>query len=627
MLQQKKKIKSLNETVRRQKIKLENFKDIILELKEKKMISNENSIVLEQFSGPKDFLLRQISKAKELPMPKQYSEEIRKFALTLHFYSPKAYDFIRTTYDSCLPHPRTLSRWYQTVNAEPGFCQEAFKTLEAKVKSGGKPIVCALVLDEMAIRKSLIWDPRNQKYHGRVNTGTEIDNDSLEVANQSLVFLINCVNGKWKLPVAYFLITSLTGEQKASLVLNLLHKCSEIGVKISSITCDGPASNFSMFQHLGCNLLQNPNKTYFDFECNKIYVFIDPCHALKLVRNTFGERKVLYDSYGTKIDFNFLDKLIKLQESEGLYLGTKITKAHIYFHKQKMKVKLAAQLLSESVADALEFCSKELSLEGFEECEGTIYFIRILNNIFDVLNSCSVRPAGWKKAICASNYGLVEALFECATNYISTLKFPDGTFLIESKRRTGFIGLIIDMKSSIALYQDLVNESKILVFLPIYKFSQDHVELFFSAIRARGGFNNNPNAIQFRAAFKRLLIRAEIRDGGVGYCVPLQQINILTFYSSTDPVTTINDLTDKKSLIELQEDDSVLFEEYLDCLNSNLSKYSTAVVTYIAGFVARKLSRTLKCSLWKPRIIFKFFNKIQNSWGAYLSVERSRIFV
>ncbi|CAG4923136.1 unnamed protein product [Colias eurytheme] len=555
----------------------------------------ETSILLQQCAGSHDFLHRQILKYKGLPLPKQYSEEIRKFALTLHFYSPKAYDYIRTTYESCLPHPRTLSKWYQNVNAAPGLCQEAFCTLEAKVKATKEPVICALVIDEMSIRKSLIWDPQSKQYHGRVNIGSDVDSDSTEVASQSFVFLLNCVNGKWKLPIAYFLITSLSGEQKAGLLHSCLHKCFEVGVNVISVTCDGPASNFSMYQHLGCNLMQN--ETFFYLEDHKIYAFIDPCHALKLVRNTFGDKKVLFDSFGAKIDYNLLVKLVELQESEGLHLATKVTKAHVFFNKQKMKVRLATQLLSESVADALEYCGKELKIAGFEDCDGTIFFVRIMNNLFDVLNSYSVRPPGWKKAICMNNYGLVEALFEKAEKYIRTLRFSDGTFVIESQRKTGFIGLIVDMKSALELFKKLVLENAILVYLPIYKFSQDHIELFFSAIRARGGFNNNPNAVQFRAAFKRLLIRAEIRDSGVGNCIPLEQINILNCSSTTDPVRTINDLTEKKSFVEVEEDDSELFDEYLDCLNSNISKYAESVVTYIAGFVARKLSRNLKCSV------------------------------
>ncbi|CAK9291134.1 unnamed protein product, partial [Gordionus sp. m RMFG-2023] len=39
-----------------------------------------------------------------------------------------------------------------------------------------------------------------------------------------------------------------------------------------------------------------------------------------------------------------------------------------------------------------------------------------------------------------------------------------------------------------------------------YKTSQDHLELFFSCLRSRGGFNNNPSAYQLRSAVRAVLI-------------------------------------------------------------------------------------------------------------------------
>lgn len=96
------------------------------------------------------------------------------------------------------------------------------------------------------------------------------------------------------------------------------------------------------------------------------------------------------------------------------------------------------------------------------------------------------------------------------------------------------------MNSALTLYNYLVEDSKILKYIPLYKVSQDHIELFFSAVRARGGFNNNPNAVQFRAAYKKLLVRAEIRDDGIGNCTPLEQITILTC-SSKNPITSLNE--------------------------------------------------------------------------------------
>ncbi|CAI6377671.1 unnamed protein product [Macrosiphum euphorbiae] len=53
-------------------------------------------------------------------------------------------------------------------------------------------------------------------------------------------------------------------------------------------------------------------------------------------------------------------------------------------------------------------------------------------------------------------------------------------------------------------------EDGLLEYLLTYKLSQDHLEIFFSAVRPRSGFSNNPTAAQFEAAYKRLLIHTEI---------------------------------------------------------------------------------------------------------------------
>lgn len=591
---QRNKIKRLNEKVRKRNKKITALNNMIEDLKKSNKINNEEAQILKECAGPEDFLKRQIAKSRGLPVEKKYSEEVRKFALTLHFLSPKAYNFVRQTYNTCLPHARTLSKWYEHVNAEPGFTKEAFDTLKRKVGESENTVVCSLIFDEMAIRKDLIWDPISKKYYGRIDYGHNIDSDGVGEAKQSLVILLNCINGSWKLPIGYFYINSLSGEQKTVLIQTALKLCQDVGVKIVSITCDGPATNFSMFECLGINLIEDQNQTSFEHNGSRIHAFIDPCHAIKLVRNTFGDFKVFIDNCGRTIDFKYLEILLELQDQQGLHLATKISKAHILFQKQKMKVKLATQLFSNSVADALEYCRSKLKINEFEDSAGTINFINLMNDIFDVLNSHSIRPPGWKKAMCPENIGLVKALFDSATHYIASLRFLSGEVVIKSRRRTGFIGLMINMKSALDLYEYLVNDTQILKYIPVYKVSQDHIELFFSAIRARGGFNNNPNAVQFRAAYKKLLIRAEIRDGGVGNCVPLEQVNILTC-SSKNPVESINELTEKQSLVEIDEDHSDLYESYVEYIGTDLDEYSESVVEYISGFVTRKLSRSLKC--------------------------------
>ncbi len=60
----------------------------------------------------------------------------------------------------------------------------------------------------------------------------------------------------------------------------------------------------------------------------------------------------------------------------------------------------------------------------------------------------------------------------------------------------------------------------------MYKFSQDHLELFFRAIRSSGGFNDNPTTQQFTAAYKRVLLRNAV-EGAKGNCARQDPTDIL----------------------------------------------------------------------------------------------------
>ena len=58
-----------------------------------------------------------------------------------------------------------------------------------------------------------------------------------------------------------------------------------------------------------------------------------------------------------------ISSLHDLQSAEGLHLGNKLTASHVHYGRQKMKVYLAAQVLSNSVADALEYCHAKVKVE------------------------------------------------------------------------------------------------------------------------------------------------------------------------------------------------------------------------------------------------------------------------
>lgn len=100
---------------------------------------------------------------------KTYPAELKSFALTLNFYSPRAYNYVRNIFHNILPHPRTLQKWYASVACESGFHTESINTLKIKVsecKDKGTACVCALIIDEMSIHKKIEWD--GEKFIGYV---------------------------------------------------------------------------------------------------------------------------------------------------------------------------------------------------------------------------------------------------------------------------------------------------------------------------------------------------------------------------------------------------------------------------------------------------------------------------
>ncbi|KAL4112507.1 hypothetical protein QTP88_016279 [Uroleucon formosanum] len=188
-----------------------------------------------------------------------------------------------------LPHPRTLSKWYASVNAEPGICKKAFNTSKLKCDNTANPVYCALIMDEVAIRKHVEWD--GYKYHGCVDFGAQLNNESLEMATECLVFLLVSITESWKLPVAYFLCDHLSSMQKGNLVEQCLEQIHSTGIKVVSLTFDGCPSNMIMVKNFGCDLRISSLKTNFTLPNHlPINIIPDPTHMIKLIRNTFGEK-------------------------------------------------------------------------------------------------------------------------------------------------------------------------------------------------------------------------------------------------------------------------------------------------------------------------------------------------
>lgn len=82
--------------------------------------------------------------------------------------------------------------------------------------------------------------------------------------------------------------------------------------------------------------------------------------------------------------------------------------------------------------------------------------------------------------------------------FISSLKINDRNIFLHP-RHTFALGFKINAQSYYNLACDLLHKKEEpLKYFLTYKCSQDQLELYFSYIRRRDGWNNNPNVLQFK---------------------------------------------------------------------------------------------------------------------------------
>ena len=105
--------------------------------------------------------------------------------------------------------------------------------------------------------------------------------------------------------------------------------------------------------------------------------------------------------------------------------------------------------------------------------------------------------------------------------------------------------------------------------LVTYRFSQDHVELLFNAIRRAGGWNNNPSCTQFAYIYRRILARAEVAPSNTGNVTVQDGSELEECDTTLPPVLETDSLIDAGSLFG--------------------SLYLKNATVYIAGWVVQKL--------------------------------------
>lgn len=83
-----------------------------------------------------------------------YQENVREFCMALHFYSPRAYQYVRERFNNNIPHVGTIRAWYANCNVDgqPGITQQCLDVIrersEEKMQKK-QQLVVAISFDEI----------------------------------------------------------------------------------------------------------------------------------------------------------------------------------------------------------------------------------------------------------------------------------------------------------------------------------------------------------------------------------------------------------------------------------------------------------------------------------------------
>ena len=128
-----------------------------------------------------------------------------------------------------------------------------------------------------------------------------------------------------------------------------------------------------------------------------------------------------------------------------------------------------------------------------------------------------------------------------------------------------------------------------------YKYSQDHIELLFSCIRAKGGWNNNPIVLQFKSAVRRLVLGNSVTASKTANCKFLDENTIIPFFHARKNTTPLSEMANQEDGKEAEQQDERLKRLISQVDFHEPTELKANILTYIAGLVVKKLLKKIKC--------------------------------
>lgn len=133
-------------------------------------------------------------------------------------------------------------------------------------------------------------------------------------------------------------------------------------------------------------------------------------------------------------------------------------------------------------------------------------------------------------------------------------------------------------------------------YLLTYKYSQDHIELLFSCIRSKGGWNNNPNSLQLKYALRKMVFRNAVKASKHSNCIEFSDYSssiIPIFHQPKHRSPLIEEKPEVKDGNNFTTSEQMLVEQLEQ---RGHSKLIDNILFYIGRFIIMKILKSVTCT-------------------------------
>ena len=254
-----------------------------------------------------------------------------------------------------------------------------------------------LVMDEMKIQSGLVFDKHSGNLVGFTDLGDPMTNfaclveEDVVATHDALAFLVRGLRTDMKRVIAYFFTRNVMSFQLMPIFWKVVSTLElSLSLHVIGLVNDGASPNRKLFNlhtecvdNLNCDVVYKTKNLFAPSQF--IDFFADSPHLMKTARNCLynsgsGSCSRYMWNNGQYLLFRHTADLFYQDQAVALHSLPKLTLEYIVLTSySKMRVKLATQVLSNSVAIALEESGKE-------DVQGTAQFCRMMNSFFDCTN-------------------------------------------------------------------------------------------------------------------------------------------------------------------------------------------------------------------------------------------------